>query len=79
MPKGWFGPKAVGFGATPKSWEGWLATVIFLAVLLGTGRFLVPSLLPHTTLSRPIVLAALWVPEFIAYLALIRATYDPDA
>ena len=32
----WFGPKRFGWGWTPITWEGWLVTVLFLAVVLGT-------------------------------------------
>ncbi len=32
--KAWFGPKqTVGWGWRPQSWEGWLTTVAFIAVL----------------------------------------------
>jgi hypothetical protein len=38
--KAWFGPKRVGFGIRPQTWQGWLvmaiitAAIILLAVLL---------------------------------------------
>ena len=32
--KRWFGPKYVGWGPAPKSWEGWLVTVVWLASLV---------------------------------------------
>lgn len=32
--KFWFKPKKYGYGFTPISWEGWLATLIFILVLL---------------------------------------------
>lgn len=36
MPKKpyWFAPKQYGYGLTPVSWQGWLATVIFTAIVL---------------------------------------------
>lgn len=41
----WFRPKAYGYGATPSSWQGWLAVAAFVAlelllagVLLGVGE-----------------------------------------
>ena len=33
MSKVWFKPKRFGYGATPASWEGWLATALFCAAL----------------------------------------------
>jgi hypothetical protein len=38
--RAWFGPKRVGFGIRPQTWQGWLvmaiitAAIILLAVLL---------------------------------------------
>jgi len=29
----WFRPKRFGFGASPSSWQGWLATAVFIAAL----------------------------------------------
>ena len=29
----WFGPKRIGWGWTPVSWEGWLVTALFVAVV----------------------------------------------
>jgi hypothetical protein len=37
----WFRPKRYGYGATPSNWKGWLATVLFVA-LMAT----VPALAP---------------------------------
>lgn len=31
--KYWFRPKRYGWGFTPISWEGWLATLIFVALI----------------------------------------------
>ena len=32
--KYWFRPKRFGYGLEPISWEGWLATLVFIAALL---------------------------------------------
>lgn len=32
--KYWFRPKSYGYGLVPISWEGWLATLIFILILL---------------------------------------------
>ena len=30
----WFEPKSYGYGLTPVSWEGWVATGVFVVILL---------------------------------------------
>lgn len=34
MKKYWFKPKQYGYGITPINWQGWLATLALLAVIL---------------------------------------------
>ena len=34
LKKYWFQPKSYGYGLTPISWEGWVATALFVLVLL---------------------------------------------
>ena len=38
--KRWFGPKIVGYGPAPKSWEGWAVTVVWLASIIITLLYL---------------------------------------
>ena len=38
--KRWFGPKIVGYGPAPKSWEGWFVTIVWLASLILTLLYL---------------------------------------
>jgi hypothetical protein len=33
----WFGPKRIGWGWRPVSWEGWAATAIFAVVVIAAG------------------------------------------
>jgi hypothetical protein len=33
----WFKPKSHGYGAVPANWKGWVATLVTLAILLGSG------------------------------------------
>ena len=33
----WFGPKRIGWGWRPISWEGWAATAIFAAIVIAAG------------------------------------------
>lgn len=39
MRKPWFRPKLYGYGFTPISWEGWLATALFAGGLAATFTF----------------------------------------
>ena len=32
MSRYWFLPKTYGYGATPSTWEGWVATLVFAVV-----------------------------------------------
>jgi hypothetical protein len=36
MTQYWFRPKNYGYGATPVTWEGWLATIAAAAVVAGS-------------------------------------------
>lgn len=33
-PNAWFRPKRYGYGAEPANWKGWLATAVYLAVMI---------------------------------------------
>lgn len=35
----WFGPRRLGWGWTPVSWEGWAALAILVGVVLGASPF----------------------------------------
>jgi hypothetical protein len=36
----WFRPKRYGYGATPITWQGWLLTLLFVALLAGIMKML---------------------------------------
>ena len=36
----WFVPKRYGVGASPATWQGWLATAVYAALLAAALRFL---------------------------------------
>ncbi len=38
--KSWFGPKKVGYGPAPKSGEGWIVTIVWLASIIITLLYL---------------------------------------
>jgi hypothetical protein len=70
MKRGWFGPKRFGWGASPASWEGWVATLVFVIALIGV------SLLfrDDTTVAWNARGAV-----FAAYLAIVVLTYSSSA
>jgi hypothetical protein len=40
----WFGPKRIGFGLRPQTWEGWLVVVaVCAAIMLGLHLLLQPG------------------------------------
>jgi len=60
-PGYWFVPKLFGWGAVPVTWQGWLATLVFvgLAVLIGsTAEHRSPMWL---ALLVPVALVFLWL------------------
>lgn len=54
MARYWFKPKKFGYGATPITWEGWLATTLFAAVV-------VIGMLELIRLMDPVNATAAWV------------------
>lgn len=65
---GWFGPKRIGWGASPASWEGWAVT----------GAFVLAMLLSGTLLEPPRVWVGM-ISAFVAYLGVVILTYDKKA
>jgi hypothetical protein len=39
----WFKPKRYGFGPTPVSWQGWLLTLVYFAVVLAATWMFLPK------------------------------------
>jgi hypothetical protein len=72
MPK-WFGPKTVGYGIGPRSWQGWVATAIVLAVVIGA------QFIPYRAVGLPYwTRAVISVAAVVVYVALVCLTYEPD-
>ena len=70
--RGWFGPKLTGFGVSPCSWQGWVATGLFMAALVGGN-----SLLRHWGLPQ-LDLMAYNAGVLLAFLAVVSLTYQRD-
>ncbi|HEX3592293.1 MAG TPA: hypothetical protein VHV74_21950 [Pseudonocardiaceae bacterium] len=34
MSKPWFGPKPIGWGIRPQTWQGWLVTMLVVAAIV---------------------------------------------
>ena len=71
--KHWFGPKIVGYGPGPKSWEGWIVIIVWWASLILT-LFYLHSInsLNIITFILVIILAA------IIILTVASLTYGSD-
>ena len=71
MSKVWFKPKRFGYGATPASWEGWLATALFCAAL-PADLILAPRLLADPAAGRvaSLIGAAVLFATFVAVISL---------
>jgi len=69
MKRGWFGPKLIGWGVSPASWQGWAATGVLILAMAITA-----NLLRETNW--------VWLPmvaEFVVYLVVVVRTYDKNA
>jgi hypothetical protein len=71
MKRGWFGPKVFGWGASPASWEGWLATLVMILAMVVAGLIIQPGGGAAAWIARGVIVAA--------YLAVVALTYRGDA
>lgn len=71
MKRGWFGPKAFGWGASPASWEGWAATGVMIVGMVVAGFIFHPNDSAPAWIARGVVIAV--------YLAVVAVTYRSDA
>ncbi len=69
MKRGWFGPRRFGWGASPATWEGWLATGIMVLALIGAS--IVFGERPHGWIAPALVL--------VVYSVVVVLTYRHDA
>lgn len=71
--KRWFGPKVVGWGPAPKSWEGWVVTLVWLFSIISTLYYL------HTINSLSIVnILIVIVVAAVILLSIAALTYGSD-
>jgi hypothetical protein len=78
MKPGWFGPKRFGFGASPKTWQGWAVMVAMLALLAVLIRYCKHPLQVATGLPGPLVNAAIVIVWLAIMFGIIALTYEDD-
>mgnify|MGYP001346251195 FL=1 len=71
MKQYWFRPKSYGYGATPTTWQGWLAVAVFVALIAGMGVLVLPvasgSDVPWTALALWLTAVAILTLGFIRF------------
>ena len=76
MKPGWFGPKRIGIGASPRSWQGWVVTLVLLAVLAAAIGWARPVIAAAFGLPLPVATGAIVVVWLTVFLGVIALTYD---
>ncbi len=69
----WFGPKRIGFGVSPRSWQGWLATGLLVVAVITARAVFRHGSWPHW--AAPAVLATL----VALYFGVTALTYNRQA
>lgn len=76
MKPGWFGPKRIGWGVTPRSWQGWAVTLVLLAAFAAAMRWLRPAIQEASGLSMPFATGCIVVAYLAIMAGVIALTYD---
>ena len=61
----WFEQRRAGLGGRPATWQGWLLTIGFVAMVIAVSQFF-----PH----RPLTAAAITVPLLILFTVVVART-----
>ena len=69
----WFGPKTVGYGIGPTSWQGWLVTVLVIAVAAGAA--LMMTRMPAVPRWVSLAIMAL---DLVGFIGIIAAKTESD-
>ena len=70
----WFGPKILGYGVGPRSWQGWLACVATIGAILALRFLFHPQAMGLPPWSRSAAIGGIAA----VFLVLVRATYEDD-
>lgn len=76
MGKGWFGPKKFGWGISPRSWQGWVVSLVLLVGVAASVRWIGPVLSERTGVDRIIITPTIVVVWLALYGLVIWLTYD---
>ena len=78
----WFGPKRIGYGAGPRSWQGWTATGVYIVLMLAVPRLVVHFYAvdgKHLTPDGRHLMLGLIAFLTIGFLLLVWKKYEPDS
>jgi amino acid permease len=68
LNKYWFKPKKYGYGATPSTWEGYIATLLFVVIIFLITKY---TIIEDDNVSRFIGLLGSFILVFI-YITIIK-------
>jgi hypothetical protein len=78
MKPGWFGPRKYGFGISPRSWQGWVVTIVLIALLILAIRYCSRPLQTATSLPGLLVNAGMGIVWLAVLLGIAALTYVDD-
>jgi hypothetical protein len=61
----WFGRKRFGFGFGPRSWQGWLITAVYAALMIGVPRLISPKTDHAWLIGAMVLLTVIYLMIFI--------------
>lgn len=61
---GWFGPKDVGVGVSPKTWQGWLVVVAYVVIVFLVIRYRGWSMMTRGSIAIGLTIAVLAIAFF---------------
>jgi hypothetical protein len=73
MPK-WFGPKTIGWGIAPRSWQGWLLTMLLIGMLALLQRGFHPASFGWPPWYRGIAMGGV----LAIFFGVVYLTYDRE-
>ncbi len=77
--KAWFGPRRLGWGASPRRWEGWAVTLAFVALMIGANELATPWVSGFSEVSAVAARLGIALVCLAPLFVIIRLTYDKDA